>query len=548
MHIINIDRITINHAGRVIYRDLSWAIGDWERIGLVGPNGSGKSSLLRAVAEQITPDAGSVVRMRGIRVGFLTQDVSLPSGRTVLEEALTPPAPLAAVESQLTRIEARLGDPAVYGNPDRLAAALTQQERLLEEYERLGGSAHTTRVRALLVRLGFSPEQFDLLTDNLSGGQKKLVALIKLAMEAPEVLLLDEPDNHLDLNAKRQLEEFIKTYPGTVIIVSHDRYLLDEVATEIAELSDGKLTLYKGNYTAYTTERELRRLRQQQMYTAQQKEIMRIEEAIKRFEQWARIVVNERHFKQARSRRKMLERMEANGEIIDRVIERRRMDLQIQGGRGSQKALEVNNLSMAFEQNLIFVDLNFLIRHGERVGLIGPNGAGKSVLFRIIQGQYPPSEGIIKVGPSTRIGYYSQEHQTLATWLESTPIALVRDLAPISEGDAVAFLNKFLFSYGQCSQPICTLSGGERSRLQLAALMLQNPNLLLLDEPTNNLDIQSVEVLEKALDEFEGAVLTISHDRYFLDQTVDRLIELRDGVMKTFEGGYTDYLAAQGQP
>jgi ATP-binding cassette subfamily F protein 3 len=425
-----------------------------------------------------------------------------------------------------------------------LARALARQEHLLTTFEGLGGHSYAGRVRELLNRLGFAPDEQSLLTDALSGGQKKLVALARLALEAPDVLLLDEPDNHLDLTAKRQLEAFIRDYEGGVIIVSHDRYLLDEVATQIAELDDGKLTSYKGNYTAYATERELRRLRQQQQYVAQQKEITRIEAAIKRFEHWASIVVDERHIRQARSRRKMLDRMEANGEIIERVTEHRRMDLQLEGGRGSNKALEVKKLAMAFDDDLLFLDLNFLIRHGERVGLIGPNGAGKSVLFKLILGEIAALEGEIKIGPSTRVGYYAQEHQTLTDWFDRTPIERVRDLAPLSEGDAVAFLGKFLFSYAQVSQPIRTLSGGERSRLQLAALMLENPNLLLLDEPTNNLDIPSVEVLERALDDFEGAVLIISHDRYFLDQVVDRVIELDEGHLRSFEGGYTDYLAA----
>jgi ATP-binding cassette subfamily F protein 3 len=317
------------------------------------------------------------------------------------------------------------------------------------------------------------------------------------------------------------------------------------VATQIAELDNGILTLYQGNYTAYTTERELRRLRQQQLYVAQQKEIARIEAAIKRFEQWARMVVDERHIRQARSRRKMLERMEANGEMINKPTEYRTMELQLNGWRGSTKALEINNLSMAFDDEFLLLDLNLLLRHGERIGLVGPNGAGKSVLFRLILDQLSPLEGEIKIGPSTRIGYYAQEHQNLNDWLERTPLELVRDTVPKSEEDAIAFLLKFQFSYDQTRQPIHTLSGGERSRLQLACLMLQQPNLLLLDEPTNNLDIPSMEVLEQALDDFDGAILVISHDRYFLDQVVDRVVELDSGSLFSFEGGYTDYLSVR---
>jgi ATP-binding cassette subfamily F protein 3 len=361
------------------------------------------------------------------------------------------------------------------------------------------------------------------------------------------VLLLDEPDNHLDLAGKSRLETYLRSYQGAVVIISHDRYLLDDVATQIAELENGILTMYQGNYSAYVNERELRRLRQQQMYAAQQKEIQHIEEAIKRFELWGKIYENEKASRQARSRRKMLERMEANGEIIEKVVERRDMELQLNGWRGSTKTLELTDVTMAFGNDLLFLDLNLLVRHGERVGLIGPNGAGKSVLFRLILGELQPVEGEIVVGPSTRIGYYAQEHQTLAPWLDRTPLDLIRGTVAKSEESAVALLLKFLFTYEQTRQPIRTMSGGERSRLQLACLMLQQPNLLLFDEPTNNLDIPSMEVLEQALEDFEGAMLVISHDRYFLDQTVDRVIELDNGGLRIYQGGYTDYLVASGQ-
>lgn len=547
MHIIQFDRVTLNFAGREIFRDLSWSIGNRDRIGLVGPNGVGKSSLLKLMHGDIHPQAGSVLRARGISIGYLPQDIVLPSGQTILDIAMAPPPALATVEGRLARLEEQLADPTVYNDFERLSRVLAQQETALEQYETLGGPSHANNVRDMLVRLGFATENFSQLADALSGGQKKLVALAKLALETPDILLLDEPDNHLDLASKRRLEAFLQHYPGAVVIVSHDRYLLDEVALQIAELDAGILTVYQGNYSAYVTERELQRLRQQQLYIAQQKEIARIEAAIKRFEHWARLVVDERHIRQARSRRKMLERMETNGEIIEKVTEHRKMELQLNGWRGSTKALEIVNLAMAFDDDWLFVDLNLLIRHGERVGLVGPNGAGKSVLFKLVLGELEPVDGDIIIGPSTRIGYYSQEHQTLDPWLERTPLAFVRDIAPKSEENAISFLLKFNLTYDQTRQPIHTLSGGERSRLQLAGLMLSQPNLLLLDEPTNNLDIPSMEVLEHALDDFEGAVLIISHDRYFLDQAVDHIVELDSGVLHHYEGGYTDYLLAQGK-
>jgi ATP-binding cassette, subfamily F, member 3 len=542
MHIIHIDRITINHAGREIFRDLSWVIGDRDRVGLVGPNGAGKSSLLKAIAGVIEPFIGAIGIQRGIRLGYLPQEVQLTPGITLIEEAMTLPPELTEVEAELERIEAALADPAIYNDAGKLERKLLQQEKALERYERLDGPRHASNVEATLMGLGFTQDDYDLPADTLSGGQKKLLVLARLAVEKPHVLLMDEPDNHLDLKAKRHLEKFIRDYPGAVVIVSHDRYLLDEVVTHIAELDNGKLTLFVGNYTAYATELELRRLRQQQAYIAQQKRIAQIEAFIHEAEIKAKADLNERWARQARSRRKMLDRMEANGEVIERVRERHDMNFQLEGWRGSTKALEIRDLVMGFGDDLLFMDVNLLVRHGERVGLIGPNGAGKSVLFKIILGELAPLDGIVRIGPNCRVGYYSQEHQTLAGWLERTPLDLVRDIKAMPEGDAVAFLLRFLFRYDQMRLPVGTFSGGERSRLQLACVVLRNPNLLLLDEPTNNLDIPSTEVLESALEDFEGAILAISHDRYFLDRGVDRVVELDDGMMRGYEGGYTDYL------
>ncbi|MBL8161911.1 MAG: ABC-F family ATP-binding cassette domain-containing protein [Anaerolineae bacterium] len=547
MHIIHLDQIAVNHAGRDIFRDLSWVIGDRDRIGLVGPNGVGKSSLLRVIAGLGSLDGGALSIQRGVRVGYLHQDVALTPGATVWEEARALPPDLAAVEAELARVDAALADPAVYGDAAKLSRALHRQEKALTEFDRLGGPRHEARVKETLMRLGFTTADYDLPVEALSGGQKKLVALARLTLASPHVLLLDEPDNHLDMTAKRLLEAFIRDYPGAVVIVSHDRYLLDEAVTHIAELEDGKLTLYPGSYSVYALEREARRLRQQQMFIAQQKRIAQIEAFIHESEVKAKLDLGERHARQARSRRKMLARMEADGEVIDRVVERRRMDLQIEGGRGSNKALEITRLAMGFGDDLLFMGVNLLLRHGERVGLVGPNGAGKSVLFKLVLGEHAPLDGQVKIGPSCRVGYYSQEHQTLAGWLDRSPLELVRDVQPMPESDAVAFLLKFLFKYEQLRLPIRGFSGGERSRLQLACLVLQKPNLLLLDEPTNNLDIPSVEVLESALEDFEGAILTISHDRYFLDRVVDRVAELKDGALRQYEGGYSEYLAQVGR-
>ncbi|MCY3798312.1 MAG: ABC-F family ATP-binding cassette domain-containing protein [Chloroflexi bacterium] len=547
MHVLRVNNITVSYADREVFRELSWVVGDRDRVALVGPNGAGKSTLLKVMLGEIRPDRGHISAQQSLRIGYLPQDVNLPRGESLINTAMVKPPELVAVEKSLDKIEAQLADPNVYGDGSRLAQTLERHEALLAQFERMNGGRHSSHVRELLAMLGFTAEDYDRRTESLSGGQKKMVALAQLAVAAPDVLLLDEPDNHLDMAGKRQLERFILNYRGSVVIISHDRYLLDEVAEQIVELENGKLTVYHGNYSYYVNERRLRRLRQQQQYVTQQKEIARIEAMIERFESWAKQVLSRKHMLAARQRRRMLEKMEERGEIIEKVGEQRLMGFQVEGWRGSKKALELKRVTMGFDDDPLFMDANLLLRHGERVGLIGPNGAGKTVLLKLILGELQPVAGEVVVGPSIGIGFYSQEHQTLDGWLEKTPLDLIRSMQNSSEPNAVNFLLRMAFSYEQVRQPVRTLSGGERSRLQLARVMLQQPNLLLLDEPTNNLDIPSVEALEDALDDFNGTVLIVSHDRYFLDQTVDRLVEIRDGVLKEYVGGYTEYLVATGR-
>ena len=541
MNLITINDISVKLAGREIFHNLSWVINANDRVGLIGPNGAGKSTLLKIITGAIHADAGTITRVSNFSLGYLHQHIQFNQNQTLLDVALDLPPKLAMVEKQLLDIEKRLENPEIHANMDALSRILDQQANILALYDYLEVDKYPNRVEAMLTSLGFSPTDFDLPAATLSGGQKKMVALAKLALEKPDLLLLDEPDNHLDLRGKRYLESFINNYKGAIVIVSHDRYLLDEVVSHIAELENGQLELYAGNYSAYKTEKEIRRLRQQQLYIAQQKEITRIEEAIKRFEHWAHIVVDERHIKQARSRRKMLERMEEKGEIIQKVTEQKVMDIQLQGWRGSNKAIELVNVGMSFGENQLFKHINLQILHGQRTGLVGANGAGKSVLFKIILEQIQSYTGQVNIGPSTKIGYYAQEHQALDGWWDRTPLELIRHTKPMTENAAVAQLVKFAFIYEQIRGPIKNLSGGERSRLQLLVIMLTQPNCLLLDEPTNNLDIASMEVLEHALDEFDGALIIISHDRYFLDQTVDKIVELDRERINEFEGGYTDY-------
>lgn len=435
-----------------------------------------------------------------------------------------------------------MGQPEVYSDAVALGKVMAAHESVLLEYEQLDGASYLSRVKEVLNWLGLDEQAWPLEAHLLSGGQKKLVMLAKLLVQRPRLLLLDEPDNHLDLEGKRNLERIINGYTGTVIIISHDRYLLDEVATHIAELEDGRLAVYPGNYSAYANERAIRRLRQQQMYAAQQKEIARIEAAIKRFELWASVVVNERHIRQARSRQKMLERMDK----VEKVSAARRISLDMAGWRGSNKVIELVDVFKRFENGrAIFRGLNLTLWHGERVGLVGANGVGKSLLFKQLLDPEGVPQGQVKIGPSIQVGYYAQGQETLDP--DQSLIETIRQTAPLSREAAVAFLHRFLFSYDQMQQQVRKLSGGERSRLQLARLVLTRPNLLLLDEPTNNLDISAIEVLEETIDEFEGTAFIISHDRYFLDKVVDRVVELKDGRLAEYLGGYTDYLLETGQ-
>ena len=541
-----LDQVSVTYIAQPVFTELSWEIHDDRCVGLVGPNGCGKSTLLRLIAGELSSDSGYIHHKSGLRIGYLPQEPSLTSGRTVWEETLTASTELQRVNQQLTVLETRLGDPAVYGDERRLAAVLDEQAKLLAEFDSLGGSSYEGRVRSILREMGFeSAIDLSLPVEVLSGGQKKLVGLAKLLVQQPTLLLLDEPDNHLDLRGKEFLEKLIGAYQGGVVIVSHDRYLLDLVVDEIAQLEDGQLTLFPGDYSEYAFEKQARLLRQQQVFQAQQKEIERLEESAKRLLTWGHVYDNNKFIRRGQNILKRLDRMDR----IDKpVLDRRRMDLELSGWRGSNKVLEIGNLDKVFptengEENIVLAGLDLLIWRGERVGLVGPNGAGKSVLFRLILGREEPTAGTIRVGPSSQVGYYAQEHETLD--YSRTLIETVRHAVPFTESTAVSFLGKFLFTYEQARSPVSTLSGGERSRLQMALLMLTNANFLLLDEPTNNLDIPSAEVLEDALSEFEGTALVISHDRYFLDRVVDRIVELEQGALREYVGNYSDYQAAK---
>ena len=356
------------------------------------------------------------------------------------------------------------------------------------------------------------------------------------------MLLLDEPEAHLDNEGRARVEQLARRFEGAIVAVSHDRYLLDEIVDQIASLDRGRIRLWAGNYSAYTLERELELQRQQQVYVTQQKEIERLEAAIARFKLWASWVPDKRNIRQANNKQRQIDRMDA----IDRpVLERRKIALQLRPTtRGGQRVFSLRSVGVEFGEDTVLAGVDLEVVHGERLGVVGRNGAGKSVLLKTLVGEIQPTSGEVWLGPSIAVGYLAQEQDTLDP--ASTPLATVRRAVPVSEGDAVSLLMKFLFPYEQVRRANRLLSGGERTRLQLLLLMLARPNLLVLDEPTNHLDIDSVEVLEKAIEEFSGTVVAISHDRYFLDRVADRIVEV-DGVVRATDGGYTAWLERKAE-
>jgi ATP-binding cassette, subfamily F, member 3 len=532
--------VTRAHGDRTIFAELSWTIEDRARIGLIGPNGSGKSTLLRTIAGLEPPEGGLVTRPRHLRIAYLRQEQE-PSDVPVMAMLLGARSDLATIERDLTAVGQRLADPAVTADMPRLETTLEEQERLLHAFDRAGGPRLRNRAEGLLRELGIPRDRWDGPVAALSGGQRKLVGLATCLIGDPDLLLLDEPDNHLDLQRKETLERLLAEFDGAVVIVSHDRYLLDDTVERIAELEPAaggaRLKVWEGNYSAYVVQKEIALRRQQQDYTSQQKEIARLEAAVKRFELWARIVVDERHIKQARNKQRQIDRMD---KVERPVLERRRMALTFRPRiRGGAIAMRLEHVSFGFDDRPVIRDADVVIQNGERVGIIGPNGSGKTVLFSLMAGERVPDRGTVWVGPSIERGRYAQHHETLDP--QRTPIETLRDVRPMTEGEAVAKLLKFMIPYAAAQQPIATLSGGEKSRMQLACLMYSNVNCLLLDEPTNNLDIASAEVLEDALDEFSGTVIVVSHDRYFLDRVVDRIVAMDDGRLRIFEGGYTAF-------
>ena len=538
MLLINFSKVSKDFGGNPIFRDIDLEIMEGERIGLVGENGGGKSTLFKLLASIDTPTDGVISRRRNLTIGYLAQEADPgQSHKTVFEAVSEVTQELVDLPFLLSQLEARMADPEVVADTDLMTEILDEYGKAQERFEALGGYTLEHKVEAILHGLGFGPAWYDQEVGLLSGGEKKLVNLARILIKAPDLLLLDEPDNHLDLEAKVWLEQYIQSYPGTVLIISHDRQLLDHAARKIFELEDGKISVYPGNYSYYFEERQRRLLKQYELYSIQQDEIKRLEASMRQLKGWSK--VNEKFATRAEDMAKRIER--AKLESVDRpVLIRDKIKVNLDPDRSGKKVLEVKGLSKSFDGRLLFEPFDFTILYGERVGIVGANGSGKTTLLKTMMEMMPSDTGSVKIGASVVIGYYAQEQETLP--LDSTALDFVRRIKPMNEPQAISFLHGLLFSFEDIHTSIRRLSGGEKSRLQIARLMLTDANFLLLDEPTNNLDIASVEVLEAALEEFEGTILTVSHDRYFLDKIVTKILAIdNDGRVRMYPGNFSYY-------
>lgn len=515
-----------------VLRDVSLSLNEGERLGLVGVNGSGKSTLLKIINGELAADEGIISLAKGIKVGYLTQIYHAEPGMTVLECARQAVGGLLAMEGRLRALEARM---STLESGPALDEVLNEYARLTEKFEREEGYAADSQVLGVLAGLGFTASQHSQEAVTLSGGELTRLGLVRLLLQKPDLLLLDEPTNHLDMATLGWLENYLLDYPGAVIVVSHDRYFLNAVCTGMAELLFGSLETYHGNYTSYLAQRGERFKARSKAYAMQQKEIMRQRSIIARFRSFNR----EKSIRAAESREKALERME----LLDRPEEEKQVTFRFETKRLlGDIALVAEGLSKSYGDKAVFTDLSFEMRGGDRVALIGPNGIGKTTILRCLMGREALDAGDFCFGAKADIGYFDQRQQDLN--LNQDVINEVWDAFPmLNQSQVRGALGLFLFSGDDVFMPIHLLSGGERSRVSLVKLMLRKDNFLLLDEPTNHLDADSREALEKALDNYEGTILAVSHDRYFINRFANRVFELTADGINAFEGNYDDYLA-----
>ena len=518
-----------------IFEGIGFQVAQREHVALVGVNGAGKSTLLRIVAGLEHPNAGSIVLATGARVTYLPQEARFTSARSVREEAKL--AFTAALEAgaRMRDIEQRLGT----ADADELDHLLAEYDRLQTRFETGGGYDLEHRTDEVLAGLGFTEAQFDEPVNRLSGGQKTRVALAKALLADPDLLLLDEPTNHLDLEMLEWLESFLRSWGGACLVVSHDRYFLDRVTTRTLDLSFGRLEDYPAPYARYLALREERMARRRQEYEEQQAFIARTEEFIRKYKAGQRS-------KEARGRQTRLERMERLERPEEHEALRLRVNPTVRSGREvlSLSPLRVGYVDTAGDHELLTTP-ELKIERGDRVALVGPNGSGKTTLLKALTGEIKPLRGRTTFGTNVKVGYYAQGHEGLP--LSGTPISIILAAQPLGEEAARTYLGRFLFSEDDVFKRVESLSGGERSRLALALLLLQQANFLILDEPTNHLDIRTRETLEEMLNAFDGTILFVSHDRFFIDRIANRVWAVEDAALRTYLGNYTDYQRKLGR-
>jgi ATP-binding cassette subfamily F protein 3 len=523
--ILTVNDLAKTYVSEEIFRGVSFQVAEREHVALVGANGAGKSTILRIIAGIEHANGGAIVRAQGLRLTYLPQEARFNSERTVREEAKLAFADALTAGERMREIEHMMGE----ADERTLESLLVEYDLLHSRFETGGGYDIEHRIDTVLTGLGFDESQFSEPVSQMSGGQKTRVALVKALLADPDLLLLDEPTNHLDLEMLEWLEGFLRTWNGSCLIVSHDRYFLDRVTTRTLDLAFGRLEDYPAPYSRYLALREERMSRRLKEYEEQQAFIARTEEFIRKYKAGQRS-------REARGRQTRLERLER----IERPQERQDLNLRLGAAyRSGRTVLSTTPLQAGYSGDPLVRTPELTIERGDRVGLVGPNGSGKTTLLKTLTGQIPPIKGRYDLGTNVKVGYYAQAHEQLPP--QGTPLSVILAAQPWGEEAARNFLGRFLFSEDDVFKPVGSLSGGERSRLALALLLLQNANFLILDEPTNHLDIAARETLEEMLSEFDGTILCVSHDRYFIDRIATRIWAVDEQTIHQYLGNYTDY-------
>ncbi len=531
MILLSLQGVTKSFGTNEVLRDASLVLQDGQRMGLVGVNGCGKSTLMKIIAGVESSDSGTITMQKGLRLGYLAQQGEVGEGRTVLEELESVFEPVVEMEQQLRRMEEQMAECG--DDMTRLSRLGSQYDALTLEFERRNGYGWRSTVQGVLAGLGFRKEQQNQLASLLSGGERTRLCLGRMLLTEPDLLLLDEPTNHLDLKSIAWLEEYLRTYKGAVLLISHDRYFMDHVCDRMCELLLGVTECYDGNYTSYMAQRTERFEIRMKAYELQQKEIARQEAIIARYRQFNR----EKSIKLAESREKRLEKIERLEKPKDESAIRFRFDTRRRTG---DDVLMIEELSKGFDGRTLFEHVKMHVRAGDRIAIIGDNGVGKSTLFKCIVGEQKPDAGTIRFGAGVDLGYYDQ-HQAHLHEDKTVLDEVWDDFHRLDQTEVRGALGLFLFTGDEVLMPISTLSGGEKGRVALTKLMLRKDNVLLLDEPTNHLDMDSREVLEDALENFPGTILAISHDRYFINRFAEKVCVLETGGVKEYLGNYDDY-------